>query len=263
MATSFLIRFKNRVLRPDATHDERIRRLFVAISLMLMVPLILFFGIADFKTGKIMEGTIVSVIVTLFISLFFILVNTNAYTVVVRLILAMLVSALFLEFYIGGGNGGAYQWSYLFPLPGVFLLGFKEGVVWCATIVTFLMVMTFGHFGYTYPPQIINRFIGIFTTVSFLACSMELLREGYVMKLKEEKQALEKALGEIRLLKGMVPICASCKKIRNDEGFWTQIEQYMKEHSDVEFSHGICPDCAAKLFPSNKKAKPEKPLYDV
>lgn len=258
MAESYLITLRNRILRPDVTHDEQIRRLFVAIGIMLMVPIITFIGIQDFIDGKIAEGAIICFIIALLVTLFFILVNTNAYTVVVRLILMMLVSALFLEFYIGGGNGGAFQWSYLFPLSGVFLLGFKEGAVWCFSIISFFIIMTFGSFGYTYPPHIIFRFIAIFAIVSSLACIMELLRERYFRKLKEEKLALEKALGEIRMLKGMVPICASCKKIRNDQGFWTQIEQYMKEHSDVEFSHGICPECAEKLFPSKKKMLPEK-----
>jgi PAS domain S-box-containing protein len=54
---------------------------------------------------------------------------------------------------------------------------------------------------------------------------------------------------EIKRLRGMLPICASCKKIKNDEGYWSQIEVYIKEHSDAEFSHGICPECFKKLYP--------------
>lgn len=263
MEIPFFIKVKNRLLRHDITQDERIRRLFVGICMILMVPVMGFFGLSDFITGKITEGIIVTAAFTLFISLFIVLVNTNAYSIVIRLILAMLVMAIFLEFYIGGGNGGAFQWAYLFPLPGVFLLGFKEGVFWLAGIVLFFVILAFGSIGYTYPPHMMNRFIAIFTMVCALSCSMEILRERYLQKLKEEKVALQKAFSEIRLLKGMVPICASCKKIRNDEGFWTQIEHYMREHSDVEFSHGICPECAEKLFPLSKKEKVDKPHYDV
>ena len=51
-----------------------------------------------------------------------------------------------------------------------------------------------------------------------------------------------------RSLKGMIPICASCKNVRDDEGFWTQVELYIRDHSDAEFSHGICPVCAEKLY---------------
>lgn len=60
---------------------------------------------------------------------------------------------------------------------------------------------------------------------------------------------LQKALSEIKQLTGMLPICASCKKIRNDEGYWEQIEVYISDHSSAEFSHAICPDCARKLYP--------------
>jgi hypothetical protein len=60
---------------------------------------------------------------------------------------------------------------------------------------------------------------------------------------------LNTALEEIKTLKGILPICASCKKIRDDTGYWNQIESYIKEHSEAEFSHGLCPDCAEKLYP--------------
>ncbi|MGE5894335.1 MAG: chemotaxis protein CheB [bacterium] len=57
------------------------------------------------------------------------------------------------------------------------------------------------------------------------------------------------ALSNVKKLTGLLPICASCKKIRNDEGYWKQIESYVSEHSEAEFTHGICPECAAKLYP--------------
>jgi len=60
---------------------------------------------------------------------------------------------------------------------------------------------------------------------------------------------LQEALATIKTLHGILPICASCKKIRDDKGCWTQIESYIREHSTAEFSHGICPDCAKKLYP--------------
>lgn len=60
---------------------------------------------------------------------------------------------------------------------------------------------------------------------------------------------LKNAFDNIKTLSGLLPICASCKKIRDDEGYWEQIEVYIKEHSDAEFTHGLCPDCAKKLYP--------------
>ncbi|MFH1672516.1 MAG: PAS domain-containing protein [Pseudomonadota bacterium] len=59
---------------------------------------------------------------------------------------------------------------------------------------------------------------------------------------------LQNALAEVKTLSGMLPICASCKKIRDDKGYWNQIEGYISTHSEVEFSHGICPECEKKLY---------------
>jgi methyl-accepting chemotaxis protein len=60
---------------------------------------------------------------------------------------------------------------------------------------------------------------------------------------------LREALAKVRTLSGMLPICASCKKIRDDKGYWTQIESYVRDHSEAEFSHGLCPECAKKMYP--------------
>ncbi len=60
---------------------------------------------------------------------------------------------------------------------------------------------------------------------------------------------LEQALARIKTLRGLIPICVSCKKIRDDEGFWNQVEEYIEQHSEAEFTHGICPECATKLYP--------------
>jgi hypothetical protein len=60
---------------------------------------------------------------------------------------------------------------------------------------------------------------------------------------------LEKSLLEIKTLRGLIPICANCKKIRDDDGYWQQLEKYVQDHSDAHFTHGICPECAAKLYP--------------
>jgi PAS domain-containing protein len=62
-------------------------------------------------------------------------------------------------------------------------------------------------------------------------------------------QELQSALARVRLLSGLLPICANCKSIRNDEGYWKQIESYISSHSEATFSHGICPACLHKLYP--------------
>jgi hypothetical protein len=70
--------------------------------------------------------------------------------------------------------------------------------------------------------------------------------EGEREKLIRE---LQDSLVKIKTLRGLLPICASCKKIRDDKGYWNQIEAYIRDHSEAEFSHSICPVCMKKLYP--------------
>ena len=78
-------------------------------------------------------------------------------------------------------------------------------------------------------------------------------------QLEDERERLiaelRKALSKVKLLSGLLPICSSCKKIRNDKGYWEQMETYISEHSAADFSHGICPECAKKLYPEYYKKK--------
>ncbi len=67
--------------------------------------------------------------------------------------------------------------------------------------------------------------------------------------LEETNRRLSKAMAEIKTLRGIIPICAACKKIRDDNGYWSQIESYIRDHSEADFSHGICPACAEKMYP--------------
>ena len=60
---------------------------------------------------------------------------------------------------------------------------------------------------------------------------------------------LQASIAEINILQGLIPICAHCKKIRDDKGFWQQLEKYIQDRSEAEFSHGICPDCTEELYP--------------
>jgi hypothetical protein len=66
---------------------------------------------------------------------------------------------------------------------------------------------------------------------------------------KHLKQRVDEAVAKIKVLSGFLPICASCKKIRDDQGYWNQIEAYIQDHSEAEFTHGLCPDCIRRLYP--------------
>lgn len=87
-------------------------------------------------------------------------------------------------------------------------------------------------------------------TSSALALKQETdRRKAHELELQRSNEELQRALREVKVLRGLIPICASCKKIRNDGGFWQQLEEYLSEHSEAEFSHGLCQPCIRKLYP--------------
>ena len=72
------------------------------------------------------------------------------------------------------------------------------------------------------------------------------------LELLRKNEELEKALSEIKVLQGLIPICSYCKKIRDDAGLWQQLEAYITKHSEASFTHGICETCAKKHFPDEE-----------
>jgi hypothetical protein len=75
------------------------------------------------------------------------------------------------------------------------------------------------------------------------------ITEPLLQKLRHAVAVLEKALKEVKTLRGIVPICSFCKKVRNDQGYWDQVEVYVKEHTEADFSHSICPSCVRRHYP--------------
>jgi hypothetical protein len=94
---------------------------------------------------------------------------------------------------------------------------------------------------------IANRSLALFSfwVACYLGLQKRIIEERRANTLKEREKALE----EVRVLRGFLPICASCKRIRDYEGSWTLLEKYISEHSEAAFSHGLCPDCTKRLFP--------------
>lgn len=129
---------------------------------------------------------------------------------------------------------------------------FPDISIWESHIITILfstIIATIaGYF-------ILDRQIRLNNELSKKNAESENLRK----ELERNISHLNTLLSQVKTLSGMLPICASCKKIRDDKGYWNQIELYISEHSDADFSHSICPDCALELYPGyNLKEKKEK-----
>jgi len=83
------------------------------------------------------------------------------------------------------------------------------------------------------------------------------LKDSLELRVATRTRELQTALDTIKTLQGIIPICASCKKIRDDKGAWNQLESYISEHTDAAFTHGICPECAKRLYPEYRRGDPE------
>lgn len=155
----------------------------------------------------------------------------------------------------------------IFVLDMLFPAGVALGVLYAAVILlslwlphekatlglaTISSILILGAFFYKPAVEdmwkvVFNRSIALF--IVWMIASLGLKRK----RLAEQRNAMllerEKTLREMKILRGLLPICASCKKIRDDKGYWTQIEGYIRAHSEAEFTHGICPECAKRLYP--------------
>ena len=116
---------------------------------------------------------------------------------------------------------------------------------------------------FTLRPHLYQRrgfWLAVSVVVAALAASAYRLRIRQLRaREKELQQRVDEALARIQVLDGMLPICAGCKKIRDDTGYWNQMEIYVREHSQAEFSHSICPDCMLRLYPQYVVGKDHGP----
>lgn len=125
-----------------------------------------------------------------------------------------------------------------------------------ASIVTVGSIVVFWQHKALHQPSALSDLLTAFLCAnllgSYASWELQRWRRREFQALRREADAridLGKAWLEIRTLRGIIPICANCKKVRTDEGHWQQVEAYVRDHSDAEFSHGICPECAKALYP--------------
>ncbi len=89
------------------------------------------------------------------------------------------------------------------------------------------------------------------------AITVAIARFNDIVMLRRKNRELQEALKSVKILSGFLPICAACKKIRDGDGEWRQIEHYIRDHSEAEFSHGMCPECIIDYYPGTKNSQEE------
>ena len=138
-------------------------------------------------------------------------------------------------------------------VAAVILVSRYEGGI-AGICVALLSVVSFDWF-FDSTPQRWDLTVGngiriiVFVSVSVMITLLDQQRRHTLQKHAETNQVLQKALDEIKTLRGILPICSYCKKIQTDSQTWVELDNYVRKHSEAEFSHGVCPDCLQKHFP--------------
>ena len=170
----------------------------------------------------------------------------------------LLTLVVFYSVAIGAGRGSVLFYVFAIPPLYFFFFGKKEGLIWVFILLAGLCILMFAPGivgGHSYDTGVTWRFLLTLSIVTIITYGLASyiyavgnLLEKKNRALTQEKQHLERALKEIKTLSGFIPICSNCKKIRNDKGRWEHVEVYIRDHSDADFSHSICPECSRILF---------------
>lgn len=146
---------------------------------------------------------------------------------------------------------GGYERIWLYGVPPVvcFLFGHREGTAWSSLVLVGWLVLAFGPalqgMELHSPAPFVARFSFSYVIISLLAFEVEWRRLGYRRHLGRETEALRRALGDVQVLQGFVPICAACKSVRDDRGYWSEIGAYLEEHSLAQVREAVCGKCRA------------------
>lgn len=257
-------------------------RLFT-VFLFLGIPTMAVFGAYNLLEANYLLCSLIFTSATGLLGGWYLLGRSGRREVIYRINTFLFGLLLVYMLIFGGEDGSKILWMYTFPLIAFFLLGKNEGLLWnggisAVSLALFLHPPAWPRM-YPYDIQFKIRFLASFVIVSVVAYGFEYLREKYFLgmqlekrKLEEEQEKLRKQILErekealigelqatlvkVKQLSGLLPICSSCKKIRDDKGYWNRIELYLQEHSEAEFSHGICPDCARELYPEYSPGEP-------
>jgi len=112
---------------------------------------------------------------------------------------------------------------------------------------------TFAHLAIDHDPEDITEQLEYMITSSVFVCIALVIPLWIIVRdfsrLEKTTERLQGAIDNIKTLEGLLPMCASCKNIRDDDGYWQQVEVYIRQHSNAKFSHSICPQCARQLYP--------------
>jgi hypothetical protein len=234
---------------PGSDLDDAGRRIFVALCAAIGVPTLVAFMVFDVRQRLYVDAA-AEAIAALVLGVVVLHLRRAASPLAAYRVMAAMLTGLFVYLVNSGTDSAALLWLYMFP-PGVyFLFGTHEGAAWNAGLMILagtaaaIVSLTSGR----YSVDVLVRLFVSLALVSILAHGLESLRARAHASLVRRNRELAGALAEVRTLSGLLPICANCKRIRDDKGRWRGVEEYIAQRTRAEFTHSICPSCAEKLY---------------
>jgi hypothetical protein len=222
--------------------EERRKRTFLIMALLILIPALLGYGTAYLVHGRLVDA-IFPLGLAVFLAGAIAWCRRLASTVpVMRVIFVGTLAVVLRVIVTGSGGGFAFLWAYLLPVWSFVVFGTVEGRRWVSLFYLSVAVALWAA-PVAYETAMITRFLVTVALVAVFAYAIESSRSEASRELQREKVALEGALAHIRTLSGLIPICASCHRIRDDRGSWSELEHYLASRVDVQFTHGLCPGC--------------------
>ncbi len=213
-------------------------------SVLILVNFIGFAGLLVYGSINIYRGSFVIGILEIAGSLIFFIAflytaKTKKATIskIIQIIIFQLLIVYL--FKTGGIEKAGVFWLFLAPVIYFFYMGDKKGVFWFLVQLAIMMVQF-----------VLSKFDVItiaYNDITVYVVTTVLIIESVILYIHE--RILRHHIVQEKVLRGLLPICSNCKKIRDDDGYWNNIESYIKIHSEADFTHGICPECTEKLYP--------------
>lgn len=248
--------------------DIKRKRNFFIYSTSLLGLVFIVLAILNYMDGLIADVKIDVILVSLCIVSQIAIRYFDADTAIYRATYFIVCLLFFYSISVGIGKETILYYIFAMPPLLFFYFGKREGTFWVLLFILGIGISMFA-------PWIFNRhsfdyfnssrFYITISIVILTSYGIESARHTFSKLLDEKNQALlkenvrlERALNEIKTLSGLIPICANCKKVRNDQGYWEQVETYIMEHSSADFSHSVCPECVDILYPEFKEGLTKK-----
>jgi hypothetical protein len=246
----FVARLEDIVVGRGRQEDERRKRVLLALTIAIAGPAACIYALVDLAAGRWPEGLAALGVAGAQVIFLPFLGRARDIVRVFRVIISALLLLMAFEVAIGGGDGYAFLWFYFLPFLIFYITGTREGFAWVGLSVAMAGAVMLGGLGpHAYPFGVGVRFLVTFLILSVLSWGLESSRRHWYTRVKEEKEVLADALAQVKTLRGLLPVCASCKRVRDDQGYWTMLDEYLQDHSDIDITHGLCPDCSKALYP--------------